>query len=260
MIQPPLGCHICGLAAGPMDTFCARCGAPLWGRVYTPMHVLPAQYGRAHQAPRLGPLLFFGALLAVLVVVAGGLGVAANRLRSPAGGICGFYCGPDTGNAVGLGPTYTNSQYGFTVNYPSGWQTASGSGAVTEQTTDGEFTVYPSRGGADLNSLITNEAQTLGNGNYTQMQTVYAIPGAEIGFTSGQGELYDAFFEPAGAQAEEVRVGIVAATRGNLTVMIVTVSAYSRSKQLSPSGMTEAQSLDYVLSTFEWPGSHSPAS
>jgi hypothetical protein len=256
-IVPPVQCPVCHSMVPGSDRFCRRCGAPLWGRVFAPVQVVPLQYGQPTHRSRLPLLTFFAALLVLLVILTGVVGgiAVATRTHNPTLS-CRLSCNPITGPSEPVAATYTDPTLGYSFSYLHGFTAqANGSGAATVGDGTSVILVSAQTGtGSDLSSVISAEVTNLAGNNLVQMQRLYDIAGASIGEVNGQATVYDAYLQAGDGTTQHVRVAIVAATHANLTALVVLVSPYDPSAIYLPSGMVGAQAADVVLLSFGWPG------
>jgi hypothetical protein len=151
-----------------------------------------------------------------------------------------------------------HSPAGFDVSYPTSWKVhGSGRGGVSLDTDDGGFFEVRPATGAGLAQLIVSRVRALDPQTFPDLKPLGPIRGAQIGGVSGVGTLYGGTMVPGGGggSAQRVRFAIIAAERNGLAVVVTAADWYDRSvTDQIPTGMPNAQSLDYALTEFRWPG------
>jgi hypothetical protein len=148
--------------------------------------------------------------------------------------------------------TYTSSAYGFHVEYQSPWKVQSTNS--TSAVFDARSGIFQVEGGQTTQSavqLIQSVASSFQGSDLPDLAVVGPLNGAHIGTQPGSGELYGGtYFPPSGGgQSIPVRIGIVVAKRGALTVLAVAFAAYDAQHDIM-----YADDMDYALTEFRWPG------
>jgi hypothetical protein len=205
-----------------------------------------------------GPLFFVISFLAVTAV--GGLAAlvtwAFHPTPKPA---CTIDCPPPGSDIkAALSPlrehgSFTSSQYHFTVEYPSGWSVRdSGSAGALFATARGLVEFVGSAGAGSGASLIAQRVSKFDPNRLPDIRALGPLHGAHIGSQEGIGTLYAATYVPpsGGGSSLLVRIGIIAATRGNLTVLATAVLPYDQ----GTGTLADAKEVDYGLTEFRWPG------
>jgi hypothetical protein len=200
--------------------------------------------------------LFLGSLLAVVLV---GLLAALvtwalhPHTRPP----CLIHCPPPEANSSAQGVTaraeqkdFRSSSLGFQVEYSAKWKLDSSNAAkAVFQTRDGLLEV--SGVTASPVQALTRRAAELPRSRLPDLRQAGPIHGAHIGIEEGVGVLYAATLVPesGGGQGTEVRIGLIAARRGNVTVLFTALVPYDTS-----TGRLPADDIDYAMTEFRWPG------
>jgi hypothetical protein len=169
------------------------------------------------RARRTPPLLKAFIVVAVLVVI-GSFIKARVSPRAP--GTCLYGCGPNVGPTLRNSQTFTSTTFGFSFDYPAYWRPASGpSDSVANY-------VVNDRNG----SLIAAKANSLGQ-VIQQLQTTGGMPGAQIGFTPGQGQFYRGSLVYSSGAEQPVEVAVLSVQRSGEWVVVTGVSAYDSKKR-----------------------------
>lgn len=255
-------CGRCGAPLVPGASFCGRCGTPVLvpaAAAAPPMYRYPAPPAAPYPAPRtkLGPVLIAGGLIAVLLVV--GLvvgGIAVSQLARGGGthATCTSNCPPKFVTPLPEEASFTSSAYGFTVNYSSRWtirdQNPQG---VDIGTRLGLVSVVGSKGQSP-DEAIQAAIAALPSDKWQDV-TPFApvIRGAHLGDVSGAGAVYAANLVGAGQTGTKVRIAVIAASKGGVTVTVVAIDPYD-ARSPGRNGLPEAQAIDYLCTEFVWAG------
>jgi hypothetical protein len=210
---------------------------------------------------RLGSgVFFFGT--AIVVVLVGLLAALVTWALHPAAKRpCISHCPPPVlqshaAAASGLaeGQTFAGTT-GFHVEYPRDWQVPNkGSNGVAFVTSHGSYLEFV---GGHTNKaaaqLIQERLSQIDPNKIPDLQTVGKILGAHVGTQEGVGILSQGTLVPqsGGGQGTVVRIGVMAAKRNGLSVVVFAIF------QHQPSADQErglVQELDYALTEFRWPG------
>lgn len=209
----------------------------------------------AHVPRRLGDhrvrLYAIGAIVALVVVIS-----AVATLAHPGPQPCGLYCGPQTQPPLAAASTYTNSAHGFSIDYPAEKLTVSTSqDDLVEFHSDGgpiDFRVVKA---ASLDDAVSQAQKQLDSSVFQDMQVVGQVRGAELGYVPGKGTVWSATYQPAdGGGSGPIRVAIIAAQSGGLTVVATMFSDYDSATDHAPYGLSGDQTFDYPISGFHFPG------
>lgn len=249
-------CGRCGAPLAPGAGFCGRCGTPVLAQsvpsppAYRYAPAPPPGYPAARPA-KLGPVLVAGGLIAVLIVaglVAGG--IAVSRIaRSGGASQCTTNCPPKFVTPLPEQASFTSTAYRFQVNYSSRWtvrdQNAAG---ITLGTRLGTVQVTGSKA-TSPDQAIQATIAALPSSKWQSVTLAGTLRGAHLGEVNGAGAVYSANLVGTSQAATKVRIAVVAATKGGVTV-VVFASDPADAKQ--PNGFPEGQEVDYLCTEFVW--------
>jgi hypothetical protein len=196
-------------------------------------------------------LFAIGAILALVVVIS-----AVATLVHPGPQPCGLYCGPQSQPPLAAASTYTNSAHGFSIDYPADRLSVSADKPDSvEFHSDGgpiEFQVVRA---ASLEDAVSQAQQQLDSSVFQDMQEVGPVRGAELGYVPGRGTVWSATYQPPdGGDSGPVRIAIIAAQSGGLTVVATMFSDYDSGTDHAPYGLSGDATFDYPISGFHFPG------
>ena len=211
---------------------------------------------------RLNAVVFFvGTALIVLLV--GGLAAAVTWALHPhPKPPCQIDCPPPeagtSANSSAAAPlheerTFTSSQFHFSVDYPSRWSVLNSSSAgALFQTSRGLIEFAGAPGSASPAQLISDRIGRFDTTHLPDIRALGPVLGAHVGTQQGQGTLYSATLLPSsgGGSGLLVRIGIIAARKGNLSVLATVLLPYDSSS----GALSGAGEVDYGLTEFRWPG------
>jgi hypothetical protein len=253
-------CGRCGAPNPGGAPYCGNCGAPLTARM--PAGVAVASYPQYRYAyapgapvrPQVGPVVWaavVGGMVGFAVLVFSLVAVLAIR---GAFAPCTASCGPLRVTPFPEPSTFTSRAYGYKVGYPSSWSVEQQDDAAVVLSTKlhGSFVVRGTKSGKSDDQLVQEAIADLPSSQWQNVQEVGPLHGAHIGVQDGAGRIYSAQVGPSGGQAENVRIAVVAANRRGLSVVALGVDPADIKG--SPNGIPEANSFDYVLAEFTWPG------
>lgn len=196
----------------------------------------------------------FAALLVILLVAAV-IVVSVSALlfsAKPSATGCTQRCAPPQVSPIPSPRTYHSSGLGFDVSYPDSWTVSqSDAQSVVFQTALGLFVVRGRAAGQADAQLVQSTVNGLPASEWHSVQPVAPIRGAHVGYQDGTGTIYSANFTPNGGQAIKTRLAVLAATKTNLSLVVMGIDPYSSHTH---SGIPEDQSFDHVLSLVRWPG------
>jgi hypothetical protein len=218
---------------------------PQYRYVYAPAAPARPQVGPVGWAAALGGVVGFAVLLFSLVAI-----LAIKGVFAP----CTVNCGPLRVTPFPEPSSFTSRAFGYKVGYPSTWsiEQQDDAGIVLATKLHGSFAVRGTKNGKSDDQLLQDAIAGLPSSQWQNVQEVGPLHGAHIGGQDGVGRIYSAQVAPAGGQAENVRIAVVAANRGGLSVIAFGVDPAD--VKGSPNGIPEASSFDYVLAEFTWPG------
>lgn len=254
-------CGRCGTPFGPgAGRFCRTCGnqvrsQPAVATNYTypavPSYSVPAAQ---HKLGRTGLAVAAFATLFVLVAAITAAAVSSKTTTN----YCHFTCGPDVGPRLQGSTAYSNSQFGYRVEYESppfsiGAKDANG---VLFSANVGFMAVTAAKG-TDVTGAIQKAIGGLSTSEFQDLQQVSSVvPGAEVGYVPSSGEAYTAnLVPPSGGTGQTVSIVAMAATQGDLTISVLAIAPQDLSSvsQL-PFGVQDGSLFDYEVSNTIWPG------
>lgn len=249
-------CGRCGAPLAPGTRFCGRCGTPVLMQaavaapVYSYAPAPPAAYRAAGQG-KLAPPLIAGGVVAILLIVAIVVGaIAVSQAARGGHSTCTSNCPPKFVTPLAEQASYKSSVYKFTVNYSSRWTLRDQSGSsVTLGTRLGSVQVIGSSA-QDPGQALQATLKSLPTSTWQDLTPVGGLKGAHIGEVEGVGEVYSANLVGASQTATKVRVAVIAAAKGPVTVVIVAADPVDTKS--SPTGFPEAQEIDYMCTEFVW--------
>jgi hypothetical protein len=247
-------CGRCGAPIALGATFCGRCGTPVRVAAVAPYPVYAYPQAPARVAPRLGggrttQIAVAGGLIAILLIVV----VSAFALRQVVGThpTCTQNCSPKIVHPLAASATFTSSAFKFQVDYSANWsvrnQDANG---ITLGTQVGSVSVIGSKSGQPLDQVIQGVISALPSATWQNVAQVSNLKGAHLGDQNGLGVIYGANLVGSNSTAAKVRFAVIAATRGNVTVVMFAVDPADVAHYAS--GMPEGQLFDYMCTEFRW--------
>jgi len=131
-----------------------------------------------------------------------------------------------------------------------GWELKSSTGVVYPITFTGENANH--RNAAQVVEQIQAKS-------YPNATLAYHIPGAEMGYNDGYGNVYDIRFAAAGGQSARRRLIIIAAVKKGLVVELVSIGPYNPSNwkinsHPNPANTTIVNYFDDIVNTVRFPG------
>ena len=210
----------------------------------------PPAYPTAGQA-RLGGILIAGGLILVLLIV--GLvvgGIAVSQIGRGGPTTCTVNCPPKFVAPLPEQASFTSTAYKFQVNYSSRWtvrdQNAAG---VTLGTRVGLVQVIGSKGPSPEQALQAT-ISALPTSKWQDVTPLHGLRGARIGDVDGVGEIYSANLVGSSQTAAKVRIAVIAAAKGGVTVVVL--ASDPADPKGSPNGFPEGQEVDYLCTEFVW--------
>jgi hypothetical protein len=263
---PPRHCGHCGAALAPGVAFCGSCGSPVAGgaAAVTPPPPPPV-FATAAAVPRTKlrhghTILIAGGVIAALVVVVTLVAVRVGGTSAH----CGFYCGPHPGVRLSDPASFTNTKWGFVVDYSGsnlklqksdpGGDTADFLDATASGQQFGEITVTATSH-TSTQAAIKSALDLYAGGQFTDIRPAGAVPGAEIGLIPGDGEGYTATLaSSSGSTGSRVGIQIMAITHGNETIVASMWSPAKDDPGLAPFYLIAGQDFDFVLTYLHFTG------
>lgn len=244
-------CGRCGAQVAPGAPFCGRCGAPVPAQVASQaVYSYPASYPAAGRF-KLSQVMIAGGLLVLLSIVTVIVSaIAVSRFAVGSHPTCTANCAPKFVTPLAEAAAYRSSAFNFQVNYDSQWTVrAQDADGITLATKIGSVQVVGTRGGAAAQAL-QSAVSALPTGTWQGVTLVSNLKGAHVGDQDGVGAVYSANLINASSAAANVRLAVIAANRGGVTVVIFAVNPADTKS--SPSGMPEGAEFDYLCTEFVW--------
>jgi len=254
-------CGRCGNQLLPGAVFCGRCGAPQQSAaIAAPPVAPPAAYGyRVAQPgafPGLGRVkvpraMVIGGLVLILVIATVAISAFAVSRAFGTHSTCTTDCGPKLVTPLPESNTFRSITFKYEVDYNSAWKVRSqDASGVSLGTRIGIVNVVGSSSGESLNQLIDHTVSTLPSSAWQAVTKVSDLKGAHIGDQDGLGAIYSANRVGSGATSTKVRFAVIAATHGDVSVVIFALDPADTKN--FPSGMPEGQEIDYLCQEFRW--------
>ena len=147
--------------------------------------------------------------------------------------------------------TYRSVAFRYQVDYSSAWTVRSqDANGISLGTRIGRLDVTGSAAGASLNQLINATVSALPSSTWQSVVRISDLKGAHIGDQDGLGAVYSANVIGSNATSTKARFVVIAATRGDVSVVIFAVDP-ADTKDF-PSGIPEGQEFDYLCQEFRW--------
>lgn len=193
-----------------------------------------------------------GVLVAILLIAA--LAVGGFAVSRFSGGTthapCVANCSPKFVTPLQEEASFRSTAYKFTVNYPSAWTVrSSDANGVLLGTKLGSVQV--------VGTSVTNPQQaiqaavaSLPTTRWQGVTLVTTLKGAHLGDQDGVGAIYAANLLGASQTATKVRFAVIAAAKGNVTVVVLAIDPAD--PKGAPNGMPEGQDFDYLCTEFAW--------
>ncbi len=260
----PIYCGRCGAPLAPGAPFCGTCGTPVAAQAQ-PAYAAPQAYGapaayppysyqRAAPAGRGGfvpQIAVAAALVGIIIIVT--IGVTAFALRQNTGShsSCTSNCSPKLVQPLPAAATYKSLKYGFELDYFDRWTVrAQDTSSIELGTTLGVVTVAGIPTTGSLDQVIAGVVQGLPSATYQSVTLVHELKGAHLGDQAGQGAVYSANLVKGSAKAVKIRFAVIAATRGDLTVVMFAQDPADTTN--SANGLPEGFLFDYMCTEFRW--------
>lgn len=220
----------------------------------------PAAYGYRLAQPGAFPaagrvkvpqVMVIGGVIVILAVAV--VAITAFALSRAIGNhpACSANCGPQVIAPLPEANTYHSNQFSFEVDYSSDWKVRSQDATgISLGTRYGILTVVGSKAGPTTGQLIDSTVAALPSSKWQSVTRVTDIRGAHLGVQDGEGAIYSANLIGSGATATPVRFAVIAATRGNASVVIFAVDP-ADTKDFT-SGIPESGEFDYLCQEYRW--------
>ena len=265
-------CGRCGAPLAPGAAFCGVCktpvvaptGAAASAAIYQqPQYRFapPPQYAyppAPPRAPRIGSgrttqVAVAAGLIVILIVVAVAVSIFAYRAVSGSHKNCTANCSPKVITPLAAAATYRSKAFKYEVDYSETWtirnQDANG---VVLGTKLGFVSVTGSKAGPSLDQVVQSTVAALPSATWQSVKLVNGVKGAHLGEQEGLGQVYSANLIGANSKAAVVRFAVIAATKGNVTVVMFAVDPADPTHFAN--GMAEGYLFDYMCTEFRWGG------
>jgi hypothetical protein len=195
-----------------------------------------------------------GGLLAILIVVTVSVtALAIHAASSTTQHNCTSNCHPIIVTPLTASATYTSPAFGFEVDYFENWtvQSKDDSGILLG-TRIGALSVVGMKAGQPLDQVIRAVVAALPSATWQSVTRISDLKGAEIGDQGGVGAIYEANQLGANSTAVKVRFAVIAATKGNVTIVVFAADPADVADFAN--GIPEGQVFDYVCRQIRWGG------
>jgi hypothetical protein len=215
-----------------------------------------------------GPVARWSTVAGTLAIGAIALGVVALAIgptrKAPCGALCvqppppcSTLCSHSSkAPPLQTHKRYTSSAYGFSVEYQKFDPSSQNAQSVNWDlsSSDGQYSVGVVAGqakGAGSQEIVGDVV----NANFPDFTHVYDIPGAEVGYVSGSGAVYEDESVPTFGQATYTRLVVLAAVRNGLAISVAGAGdAPDPSRAQDPSDLPVSPFLDSLANGTIWPG------
>jgi hypothetical protein len=201
--------------------------------------------------PKLAPAFIAGGLIVILVVVAVAVGaITLARFAGGQHGACTSNCPPKSVTPLPEQATFRSSAYRFQVNYSSKWTVRDqGPASVTLGTHLGMVQVTGSTGQSPVQAIQAT-VTSLPSSQWQDVTQMNQLRGAHLGEVDGVGAVYSANLLGSGQTATRVRIAVIAASKGGVTVVVL--ASDPADPKGSPNGFPEGLEIDYLCTEFAW--------
>jgi hypothetical protein len=104
--------------------------------------------------------------------------------------------------------------------------------------------------GGSPDAVVQSTVSALPSSRWQNVTLFSKLKGAHLGDQDGVGSVYAANLVGASQTTTKVRFAVIAASRGNVTVVVFAVGPAD--PKSSPNGMPEGQLFDYLCTEFSW--------
>jgi len=217
-----------------------------------------------HKTRRHHPWLMALAILILAVIGLAILGAAQTPINTKCTGLSCTVPGPRA-HALAPPTRYTSSAYGFSLDYSTSNVTPSDmndhSISWDAQLNDGSEVTWTFSGtnpnGRDAHQIVDDTQSS----NFVDATPAYTIPGADVGYTPGYGNVYDLSVAPNGGASVHDRLIIIAAIKGNVAVVFVGLGPFRKTDPQTDDHPNPAETplinlgdVDLSLKSVIWPG------
>lgn len=214
--------------------------------VYPYAHPQPARLGSG----RTTQFAVAAGLIVILIVAGAVSSVFAYRAISGSHQTCTANCSPKVITPLAAAATYRSSAFRFEVDYSATWTVRSqDANSITLGTKLGQVSVTGSKSGQSPDQVIQGVVSALPSANWQSVKNTGGVPGAHLGAIDAVGQMYTANLIGANSKAVAVRVAVIAASKGDVTVVVFAVDPFDTH---FPNDMQEGYQFDYMCTQFRW--------
>lgn len=190
-------------------------------------------------------------LVVILSVVAVAVSIFAYRAVNGSHKNCTGNCSPKVITPLAAAATYRSKTFKFEVDYSENWTIRNQDNNGVELGTKlGFVSVTGSKAGPSLDQIVQSTVNGLPSATWQSVKLVNGIKGAHLGDQDGLGQIYSANLIGANSKAAVVRFAVIAATKGNVSVVVFAVDPADPSHFAN--GMAEGYLFDYMCTQFRW--------
>ncbi len=256
-------CGRCGAQLMPGAAFCGVCRtpviAPVGAAASAPAYAVP-QYAYPYAPPRAAriggggrttQIAVAGGLIVILVIVAVAVSLLAYRAVSGSHSNCTANCSPKLVTPLAAAETYRSSAFKYEVDYSDTWTVRSqDANGISLGTKIGFVSVQGQKAGPSLDQVVQATVTALPNATWQSVKLVSDLKGAHLGDQDGVGEIFSANLIGTNSKAAVVRFAVIAATRGDVTVVVFAADPADTTHFAN--GMPEGYLFDYMCTEFRW--------
>lgn len=263
-----MAAQFCGRCGAPLMQGAAFCGvcrtpvvAPVGAAASSPAYAVP-QYAYPYAPPpaaRIGgggrstQIAVAGGLIVILIIVAVAVSLLAYRAVNGSHSNCTANCSPKLVTPLAAAATYRSSAFKYEVDYSDTWTVRSqDANGILLGTKIGFVSVEGSKAGPSLDQVVQATVAALPSATWQSVALVSTLKGAHLGDQDGLGEIFSANLIGANSKAAVVRFAVIAASKGNVTVVVF--AADPADPAHSPNGMPEGYLFDYMCTQLRWGG------
>jgi hypothetical protein len=191
--------------------------------------------------------MVIGPLAVSALAVPAGVARFAERPARP----CTSYCGPARVAPIPASSVYHSSAFGYDVAFSQPWEANQQDGQSLVLLSGAQTLMVVGKPAGKTDQQLSQEAlAALPDAQFQTITRLGPIRGAHIGAQKASGGMYSATFLPDAGTTIQVRIAVMAATRGEVSVTVLAWSPFDAS---APNGIDNGSTIDDVLSQFRWP-------
>lgn len=231
---------------------------------YVPAMHDQLQQAVPHKTRRHHPWLIALGILFLAIAGLAVLGSAQTPTTTKCTGVSCTIPAPRT-QPLSSPDVYTSKDYGYSLEYSTSNVSPSDENSSSiswdAQLNDGSEVAWTFTGsspnGRDARQIV-EDAQS---NNFGDATYAYTIPGAQIGYTPGYGNVYDLSVAPNGGASVHERLIIIAAVKGNVAVVFVGMGPFQKTDPQTDDHPNPAETplvslgdVEENLESVTWPG------